>query len=432
MISLDLTRIAPSYAALEAALTALMRDCLLADAIPVIAELDELTGGEADPGARQHLLARILENAASPVAVTSKVPGLDVKVRGRRILLVACPVPETAARRLLWSAPWRGLAGFESGIDELALRYRMGAGGINAGATSARSIRDARGGSAALEAHDLQEGIRNNIAEQMGELAQRTEVKQRWEDLVLPPDTHEDVKNLVARVRFAHQVYEKWGFKQKMPRGIGVAALFSGPPGTGKTMVAGLLARELDLELYQVDLSKVVSKWVGETEKQLSPDLRGGDAGHALLLFDEADSLFAKRTEVKSSVDRYANLEVNYLLQRIESFGGVTILTTNLDFEHRSCAAPRSRRTSCSSLRSTPRASSSGSACSRRARRSSSRWRSSSSPRASRRWWARTSAMPCSLRRSWRPRRACRSRKRTSSALPAASTARWAAPCSGP
>jgi len=107
--------------------------------------------------------------------------------------------------------------------------------------------------------------------------------------------------------------------------------LFSGPPGTGKTMVAGLLARELDLELYQIDLSKVVSKWVGETEKQLAKIFAAADAGHALLLFDEADSLFAKRTEVKSAVDRYANLEVNYLLQRIESFGGVTILTTNLE-----------------------------------------------------------------------------------------------------
>jgi SpoVK/Ycf46/Vps4 family AAA+-type ATPase len=96
-------------------------------------------------------------------------------------------------------------------------------------------------------------------------------------------------------------------------------------------MVAGLIARELDLELYQIDLSKVVSKWVGETEKQLSKIFEAADAGHALLLFDEADSLFAKRTEVKSAVDRYANLEVNYLLQRIESFGGVTILTTNLD-----------------------------------------------------------------------------------------------------
>ncbi len=118
---------------------------------------------------------------------------------------------------------------------------------------------------------------------------------------------------------------------RKIGLGTGVAALFSGPPGTGKTMVAGLIARDLGLDLYQIDLSKVVSKWVGETEKQLSRIFDAADAGHALLLFDEADSLFAKRTEVKSSVDRYANLEVNYLLQRVEAFGGITILTTNMD-----------------------------------------------------------------------------------------------------
>jgi len=117
-----------------------------------------------------------------------------------------------------------------------------------------------------------------------------------------------------------------------MARGTGVPALFSGPPGTGKTMVAGLIARELGLDLYQVDLSQIVSKWVGETEKQLARVFDAAEQGHGLLLFDEADALFGQRTQdVKGAVDRYANLEVNYLLQRVESFGGITILTTNLD-----------------------------------------------------------------------------------------------------
>jgi len=107
--------------------------------------------------------------------------------------------------------------------------------------------------------------------------------------------------------------------------------LFSGPPGTGKTMAAGLIAAELGLDLYQIDLSRIVSKYIGETEKQLAQVFDAAEAGHAILLFDEADSLFAKRTEVKSSNDRYANLEVNYLLQRMESFSGITILTTNFD-----------------------------------------------------------------------------------------------------
>jgi SpoVK/Ycf46/Vps4 family AAA+-type ATPase len=157
-------------------------------------------------------------------------------------------------------------------------------------------------------------------------------VRQTWSDLVLPSDTLDDVRALIGRVRHAHVVLERWGFRRCLPRGSGVAALFSGPPGTGKTMVAGLLARELDLELYQIDLSRIVSKWVGETEKQLARVFDAAEAGHSLLLFDEADALFAKRSsDVKSAVDRYANLEVNYLLQRVESFGGTVILTTNLD-----------------------------------------------------------------------------------------------------
>jgi hypothetical protein len=329
-IAIDLSRVSPP--ALEATLAAQIRECLLTDALPVIAEIDELTAAEGQVNTAMRTLARAIESMPGSIALTTKMPGIDLGVADRRVMRVLWPVPVTETRRELWVRALGHDAGDldGKGLDSLALRYRMGAGGIQGGAGAARAIRDARG-TGALELHDLQEGVRNNIAERLGEVATRVEIKQSWEDLVLPPDTLEDVHALIARVKHAHEVYEKWGFKQKMPRGIGVAALFSGPPGTGKTMVAGLLARELDLELYQIDLSKVVSKWVGETEKQLAKIFAAADTGHALLLFDEADSLFARRTEVKSSVDRYANLEVNYLLQRIESFGGITILTTNLD-----------------------------------------------------------------------------------------------------
>jgi SpoVK/Ycf46/Vps4 family AAA+-type ATPase len=175
-------------------------------------------------------------------------------------------------------------------------------------------------------------GIRHNIAEGMTGLATRIDVSQSWDDLVLAGDAHDQIQALIARVRHAHRVLEDWGYRAKLARGTGVAALFSGPPGTGKTMVAGLIARELELELYQVDLSQVVSKWIGETEKQLARLFDAAEAGHALLLFDEADALFGQRNaDAKQAVDRYANLEVNFLLQRIEGFGGITILTTNLD-----------------------------------------------------------------------------------------------------
>jgi SpoVK/Ycf46/Vps4 family AAA+-type ATPase len=154
-------------------------------------------------------------------------------------------------------------------------------------------------------------------------------VSQTWDDLVLPQDQLETISELVARVRERRRVYEDWGFAAKVGRGLGIAALFSGPPGTGKTMVASLVARELGLELYRVDLANIVSKWIGETEKQLGGLFDAAEAGHAVLLFDEADSLFGKRTDVRTSNDRYANLETNYLLQRLETFSGVCLLTSN-------------------------------------------------------------------------------------------------------
>jgi SpoVK/Ycf46/Vps4 family AAA+-type ATPase len=159
----------------------------------------------------------------------------------------------------------------------------------------------------------------------------RVDWQQTWEDLVLPDDIIEEIREMIARVEHRRRVLDEWGFARKVGKGVGISALFSGPPGTGKTMVAGLIARELQLDLYQIDASRMVSKWIGETEKNLARLFDAASAGHAVLLFDEADSLFAKRTEVKSSTDRYANLEVNYLLQRMEAFDGITILTTNLE-----------------------------------------------------------------------------------------------------
>jgi SpoVK/Ycf46/Vps4 family AAA+-type ATPase len=139
------------------------------------------------------------------------------------------------------------------------------------------------------------------------------------------------VREFIARIRHRKTVYERWGFDSKMTTSRGLTALFYGPPGTGKSMVAGLIARELGLDLYRIDLARIVSKWIGETEKNLAEVFDAAEDGQVVILFDEADSLFAKRTEVKSSVDRYANLEVNYLLQRLDTFEGVAILTTNLE-----------------------------------------------------------------------------------------------------
>ena len=215
-----------------------------------------------------------------------------------------------------------------------AQRYTITPGLIARAGQSARAkaaSRGGRGGDAAIGNTDVHEGLRSALDAKLVTLGTRIAWRQSWDDLVLGDDVVADVKEFIARVQHRRRVYDQWGFGRKVAKGLGLSALFSGPPGTGKTMCAGLIADALQLDLYQVDLSKVVSKWIGETEKNLGGLFDAAEAGHAILLFDEADSLFAKRTQVQSSNDRYANLEVNYLLQRMEAFAGITILTTNND-----------------------------------------------------------------------------------------------------
>jgi hypothetical protein len=160
-------------------------------------------------------------------------------------------------------------------------------------------------------------------------LAQRIEPVAGWDDLVLPPPQVATLREVAVHVRRQSQVYDDWGFAAKSARGLGISALFAGPSGTGKTMAAEVLARDLRLDLYRIDLATVVSKYIGETEKNLRRVFDAAESGGALLLFDEADALFGKRSEVRDSHDRYANIEVSYLLQRMEAYRGLAILTTN-------------------------------------------------------------------------------------------------------
>jgi SpoVK/Ycf46/Vps4 family AAA+-type ATPase len=167
----------------------------------------------------------------------------------------------------------------------------------------------------------------------LDDLAQRIEPAATWEDLVLPEPQKKALTEIVANVRQRAKVYDGWGFATKGSRGLGISALFAGASGTGKTMAAEVLAGQLELDLYRIDLSSVVSKYIGETEKNLRRVFDAAEEGGAVLLFDEADALFGKRSEVKDSHDRYANIEVSYLLQRMETYRGLAILTTNMKGE---------------------------------------------------------------------------------------------------
>jgi hypothetical protein len=160
-------------------------------------------------------------------------------------------------------------------------------------------------------------------------LAQRIEPAAGWDDLVLPPPQLARLREIAVHVRRRAQVYEDWGFGTRGTRGLGISALFAGPSGTGKTMAAEVLASDLRLDLHRIDLATVVSKYIGETEKNLRRVFDAAESGGAILLFDEADALFGKRSEVRDSHDRYANIEVSYLLQRMEAYRGLAILTSN-------------------------------------------------------------------------------------------------------
>jgi SpoVK/Ycf46/Vps4 family AAA+-type ATPase len=161
-------------------------------------------------------------------------------------------------------------------------------------------------------------------------LAQRLDPKATWDDLVLPDEETNTLHRITDQVRQRSRVYEEWGFANKMNRGLGINALFAGESGTGKTMAAEVMANDLRLNLYRIDLSAVVSKYIGETEKNLRRLFDAAESGGAILFFDEADALFGKRSEVKDSHDRYANIEINYLLQRMEAYRGLAILATNM------------------------------------------------------------------------------------------------------
>jgi ATP-dependent 26S proteasome regulatory subunit len=304
----------------------LHREAVLAHAVVVLDGLDRFAG-------EVPLDEALFDGDAPTVAATAGRIAGQAPQLGRGVVRVDLDVPDESARERLWRA-YLPHAAAPDLARWAAERYRVTPGVIRAAAVAALSLARARSGDGAavdLMAPDLHEGLRSVLDAKLATLGTRITWRQQWDDLVLPDDAIDDIIEFVARVRHRRQVYEVWGLGRKVAKGMGLSALFSGPPGTGKTMVAGLIAHELGLDVYQIDLSKVVSKWIGETEKNLGELFDAAEAGHAILLFDEADSLFARRTSVQSSNDRNANLEVNYLLQRLEAFAGIVILTTNHD-----------------------------------------------------------------------------------------------------
>lgn len=254
---------------------------------------------------------------------------LDVG-RLRRMLRVAFDLPDYDERLRAW-ADQTQLAGIDAADDtlsDISSKFRLTRDQIARAVTTAVDIASSRG--AKVEAFDLYAGVQAHVSLQLGHLAQRITPKVNWQDLVLPPEQLGQLHEIVDRARFNHIVHEQWGFENTIRGGYGISSLFAGDSGTGKTLSAQVIARELGLPLYKIDLSAVVSKYIGETEKNLNVIFTEARSSNAILFFDEADAIFGKRSEVKDARDRYANIEIAYLLQRIEDYEGIAILATNM------------------------------------------------------------------------------------------------------
>ncbi len=241
------------------------------------------------------------------------------------------PTPGYSERVRLWSAALNGQVGAELDLTMSAGKFRLSGGQIRDAAATARSRAFARAPDApALTQDDLDTACRLQSNRKLAALAQHITPHYTWDDIVLPAEAMEQLREISHQVRYRAVVYEGWGFQRKVAGGRGLCVLFAGPPGTGKTMAADVLAHGLRLDLYKIDLSTVVSKFIGETEKNLARIFAEAATSNAILFFDEADALFGKRTQVRDAHDRYANLEISYLLQKMEEHEGVVILATNL------------------------------------------------------------------------------------------------------
>ena len=269
------------------------------------------------------MAARLAERIGGLVFIAAPQP-LSI---ARPVLRFGVNRPGAAEQKELWAqALGSEAARLNGALDGVASQFRLSA------ETILRTAATLRGALPSETAPDvaLWQACRLSVRSRLDDLAQRVEPVATWDDLVLPEPQLATLRQIAAHVRQRLRVYDDWGFAGKCTRGLGISALFSGESGTGKTMAAEVLANELHLDLYRIDLASTVSKYIGETEKNLHRVFDAAEDSGAILLFDEADALFGKRSEVKDSHDRYANIEVSYLLQRMETYRGLAILTTNL------------------------------------------------------------------------------------------------------
>jgi hypothetical protein len=288
---------------------------------------------DASDATRRRAISHLIKGTHAALIVAGRERLSDVE---RPVLTFDVPRPTAGEQHDLWqSALGPAVVRLNGQLEILVRQFSLNPADIRA--ACAEGLARVNGGSDPSPetsgdalAGALWDACRKQTRPQLSNLAQLIEPAATLDDLVLPEDQRQILREIGVHVRQRMKVYDTWGFAAKSSRGLGISALFSGPSGTGKTMAAEVLANELQLDLYRIDLSQVVSKYIGETEKNLRRVFDAAEGGNAILLFDEADALFGKRSEIKDSHDRYANIEIGYLLQRMEAYQGLAILTTNM------------------------------------------------------------------------------------------------------
>jgi hypothetical protein len=328
LLEIDLAAILKRELSSLHALRLALRDARLTGAIPYLMGWDALltTEGALSPD----LLAELCAYPDLVIVAGQILWQAEGIERERALFRFEFPIPSYTQRLALWQRFLEKSVPSSEEIETVSLagQFALTSGQIRDTVASARDMAAQRG--EGLRNQDLYIAARSHSNPRLAALARKIVPRYEWKDIILPPDQLAILHEIVATVRGRPQVLEGWGVGRKLASSAAVTVLFAGDPGTGKTMAAEVVADELGLDLYKIDLSTMVSKYIGETEKNLERIFTEAESSNAILFFDEADAIFGKRSEVKDAHDRYANIEVSYLLQRMEAYDGVTILATNL------------------------------------------------------------------------------------------------------
>jgi AAA+ superfamily predicted ATPase len=336
----DLALLAETGRADASTVARVFREAVLLDALLYITGLN--APNAATSGIVSQALLRQLETHPRPVILSGTSPWIPLARPELAVIPVPFQIPEFASRRSCWEKQLagHGLTLEEEDFNDLASRFRLTGGQIAEAVQNAihraqwRAAGEVSPGTDASgegepTVEDLYEAARTQCGHELARLARKILPRYTWKDIVLPSDEFAQLQEICQQAHYRQLVFGTWGFGQKLSLGKGLNALFAGPPGTGKTMAAEVLATELKLDLYKIDLSQVINKYIGETEKNLDRIFAAAENSNAILFFDEADALFGKRSEIRDSHDRYANVEISYLLQRMEEYEGISILATN-------------------------------------------------------------------------------------------------------